>query len=111
MPLPKPPTAKAAILKPADFESQAVPQADRQAGKSGGAPAGGVALSRPKGTGRVADTGPSALRSPGSAGPSTTRSALANNLSSAPSTASTGQATSAAAEAPESWLQATTSLA
>ncbi len=34
MPLPKPPATKAAILSPADFESQAAPRADRKGGKS-----------------------------------------------------------------------------
>ena len=44
MPLPKPPTAKAAILSSADFESQAAPRADRKGGKSRNEADGGASL-------------------------------------------------------------------
>jgi PhoH-like ATPase len=44
MPLPKPPTTKATILSPVDFESQAAPRADRKGGKSRAEPAGAGSL-------------------------------------------------------------------
>jgi len=44
MPLPKPPATKAAILSPADFESQAAPRAKGKGGKSRAEPAGGASL-------------------------------------------------------------------
>ena len=44
MPLPKPPATKAAILSPADFESQAAPRAQGKGGKSRAEPAGGASL-------------------------------------------------------------------
>ena len=56
MPLPKPPASKAAILSPADFESQAAPRGDRRASASaaarGAAPAelhdGSIAVAAPR---------------------------------------------------------------
>jgi PhoH-like ATPase len=44
MPLPKPPATKAAILSPADFESQAAPRADRKGGKSRAEPTASASL-------------------------------------------------------------------
>jgi len=44
MPLPKPPTAKAAILSPADFEAQSAPRAGRSGGKSRAEPRAGASL-------------------------------------------------------------------
>jgi PhoH-like ATPase len=44
MPLPKPPSTKAAILSQADFESQAAPRADRKGGKSRTEPVQGPSL-------------------------------------------------------------------
>jgi PhoH-like ATPase len=44
MPLPKPPVAKAVILSPADFESQAAPRAGRSAGKGRAEPSAGASL-------------------------------------------------------------------
>ncbi|MBC7728649.1 MAG: PhoH family protein, partial [Microbacteriaceae bacterium] len=44
MPLPKPPAAKAAILSPADFETQAAPRAGRSAGKGRAEPSTGASL-------------------------------------------------------------------
>lgn len=60
MPLPKPPTTKATILSPADFESQAAPRADRKGAKSRAEPAatldlfdGAAAAAAPKLTPRT----------------------------------------------------------
>ena len=44
MPLPKPPSTKAAILSQADFESQAAPRADRKGAKSRSEPMAGPSL-------------------------------------------------------------------
>ena len=44
MPLPKPPSPKAAILSQADFESQAAPRADRKGAKSRSEPMAGPSL-------------------------------------------------------------------
>ena len=44
MPLPKPPVAKAVILSPADFESQAAPRAGRSSGKGRAEPGTGASL-------------------------------------------------------------------
>jgi PhoH-like ATPase len=44
MPLPKPPATKAAILSPADFESQAAPRAGRKGGKGRAEPVAPVSL-------------------------------------------------------------------
>ena len=45
MPLPKPPVAKAVILSPGDFESQAAPRAGRSAGKGRAEPSAGAGAS------------------------------------------------------------------
>ena len=63
MPLPKPPTAKATILAPADLEAQAAPRAPRKAGKTRAEPAATLEL-RDDAPGVAAPVQPARGRSP-----------------------------------------------
>ena len=74
MPLPKPPTTKAAILSQADFESQAAPRADRKGAKSRSEPMAGPSLDLYDGGAPVAAP-PLPARQAGRAAPSATTSA------------------------------------
>ena len=74
MPLPKPPSTKAAILSQADFESQAAPRADRKGAKSRSEPMAGPSLDLYDGGAPVAAP-PLPARQAGRAAPSATTSA------------------------------------
>ncbi len=80
MPLPKPPAAKAAILSPADFDSQAAPRVDRQGGKSRGKPRvetkGGASLNLFDGAAPMAAPRQPAQRTPASASSSAAPASL-----------------------------------